>query len=236
MNKKAAGLLAAAIALVAYAHTAYDRHTTSTPSQDVLSHQMTNTASLAAAKSVEKNKDTDQLASDAAGSLPARTITSESLTLDGLAAQMATDTNMTMEQARQRIEEESTNELGASDQTQYVVFTSFFHVNDTFTPYLKIYCEIEPSGSNHYLTRVISYHMVHIFGSMNKPFAGTVDVSLENPNKLHYVINGDFYEQGITTTQLDVSPDGLMRLTYAIANSTNWYAYVYTEQDIEYSE
>ncbi len=231
MQKKAAALLAAAIALVAYVHVANERHVVSTSSPDLLAGQAA--APLAVANN-EHTAEAETSRPTALGALPARTITSESMTLDGLAAQMAIDTNITMEQARQWIAADQSAETMANEQARYVVFTSFFHATDTFTPYVKLYCETEQNGSTRSIKRIISYHLVHTFGSLNKPFAGKIDVLLADPNTIHYVVNGDFYEQGITSAQLDMNPNGFMRLTYSITGSANWYAYVYSEQDIEY--
>ncbi|MFD1884853.1 hypothetical protein [Paenibacillus wenxiniae] len=232
MNKKSAALLAVAIALVAYVHTASQRHSVSKSSSDWLASQTTTPATLALANSTPNNGSNPT----APASLPARTMTSESMTMEGLAAQMSTDTNITIDEAMQWIEADQSPEIGSNDQARYIVFTSFFHATDAFTPYIKIYCETEQNGSTRSIKRIISYHLVHVFGSLNKPFAGQIDVFLENPETIHYVVNGDFYEQGITTAQLNVNPDGLMRLTYSITGSANWYAYVYSEQDIRYAE
>ncbi len=237
MNKKSAALLAVAIALVAYAHAANQRHHISTSSPTWLASQTATPATLALADSADSNEiEPKHNSANSSTALPARTITSESMTLDSLAAQLSTDTNITIDEARQWIEADQSPEIGTNDQARYVVFTSFFHATDAFTPYLKIYCETEQNGSTLSIKRIISYHLVHVFGSLNKPFAGNVDVFLASPDTIHYVVNGDFYEQGITTTQLDTSPDGLMRLTYSITGSANWYAYVYSEQDIRYPQ
>jgi hypothetical protein len=234
MNKKSAALLAVAIALVAYVHTASQRHNVSRSSSDWLASQTTTPATLALANSSKTEAKDSSPTSP--GALPARTITSESMTLDGLAAQMSSDTSITIDEARQWIEADQNPEIGSNDQARYIVFTSFFHATDAFTPYIKIYCETEQNGSKRSIKRIISYHLVHVFGSLNKPFAGNVDVFLQRPDTIHYVVNGDFYEQGITTTQLNMNPDGLMRLTYSITGSEQWYAYVYSEQDIRYPE
>ena len=70
----------------------------------------------------------------------------------------------------------------------------------TYHPTLELYCRISVGDGNWGIMSIYSVQMNRNSNGMTKQFSGDVQVWLRGPLSIEYVVNGDFYNNGTTTT------------------------------------
>ena len=76
---------------------------------------------------------------------------------------------------------------------------------------------------------------VEILG-LSKQFGGTVYVHLEDANRIFYIVNGDFFNNGSTTWNAGVNI-GVGRnasIKFGVTNTTSHYQYRYVESRLRF--
>ena len=67
------------------------------------------------------------------------------------------------------------------------------------------------------------------FSGLTKQFGGTVYANLEDGGTIYWIVNGDFYNYGTTTTNgaVDIGLGEYASINFGASNTTNQYAYCY---------
>ncbi|MGM0330176.1 hypothetical protein [Enterococcus sp. AZ084] len=104
----------------------------------------------------------------------------------------------------QLTEEEAKKQLGYTEQMVqsaihngaiYRIFSQNITVNRVYQPNLLLYCETSESGNFRAIKSILSVQLKSADQGLEKHFTGDVFAYLEDPNRIFYLINGDFYDQ-----------------------------------------
>ncbi|MGZ7443221.1 hypothetical protein [Paenibacillus sp. TH7-28] len=168
---------------------------------------------------------------------------SDVLTFDELVSTYANDSGISVEQARETLlsnfySGKRTKTATISPQlATYRTFTAQLNAMKSYKPSLKFYCETTEGGYSFYgILKVLSTTMNRVYQGVSKQYAGTVYTNLEHANRIHYIVSGDFYDNGTTT----ISGGGTagigesFELSFSVSYSSNWYATIYEEDDYDW--
>lgn len=140
--------------------------------------------------------------------------------------------------------EQATHELVGDDQgirkeaksKQYRVFKEKIQVSDNYTAELSFYCETTESGLFRGIKRVLRIELTNDSAEVLKHFNGSIYVSLEGPNNLFYIVNGDFYTKGATTydAKVNVTVEKQASINFKVRSEDNNSLYKYTENRLNF--
>ncbi len=106
-------------------------------------------------------------------------------------------------------------------------------VSSIYRPTLEFYCQISVGDGVWGITSIYSVQMNRMYNGMSKQFSGDVQVWLRGPLSIEYVVNGDFYQNGTTTStggaNLDLGIDDVATVKFEASStvSSNHYKYCY---------
>lgn len=117
---------------------------------------------------------------------------------------------------------------------QYRVFSVPLNVTTTYQPHIEFYCVTAEGGSFRDIKSIYFVQFVRTYHSVTKQFNGAIEFWLRSRNSIEYVINGDFFNDGITTDNwsggLEFGIDEGGRINFSFSGSTsagNFYRYFY---------
>ncbi|MEC0182576.1 hypothetical protein P4H61_13895 [Paenibacillus peoriae] len=167
------------------------------------------------------------------------TIVSDVLTFSEMAKQISNDYGISINEASDLLRSQSkASAISKSDfeaTATYRTLSSFLHeMPNGYTPYMRFYCETTEGGSFRGITKIISHNLVRAYNGISKQFSGTVESHLEHANKIHYIVNGDFYNNGTTTITGggSIGLGGVGSLNFSVSSSSNHFRYYYGEHDL----
>ncbi|MBN4050853.1 MAG: hypothetical protein COA82_09895 [Alkaliphilus sp.] len=172
-----------------------------------------------------------------------QTVVSDVLTFDQIVEIMAKDNNISiMEAANQIIEKSSNNRIRNNALSRYDlkilataatyrVASSRFTVTSTYRPTLRFHLQTSEGGGFWGIRKVLNVGMNRLYMGKTKQFGGTVYAKLENPGKIFWIVNGDFFLNGTTTVGagIDLGLGEGASLNFHISHSSDHYAYTYVE-------
>lgn len=183
-----------------------------------------------------------------------QTTVSEVLTFDEVVKAIAKDNNISKKQAADQVvssfidDSEKTPLTGkfaqstrsaqamqaakvAAASATYRNISAEFTVTSTYKATLRFYCQTEEGDYFHAIVKVLNVSMNRNYNGVSKQFGGNVYINLEDPNRIYYVVDGDFYNNGTTTGggSLKIGLGEGSSLTFNASNTSNFYAYVYKE-------
>lgn len=82
----------------------------------------------------------------------------------------------------------------------YHVFNTVLNVASNYKPTLEFYCEVSIGDGVWGIMSIYSVQMVRSYHGASKQYSGDIEVWLRSPHQIEYVVNGDFYNNGMTTT------------------------------------
>lgn len=163
---------------------------------------------------------------------------SEVMTYDEMIRHYAQNEGLTYAEAEKRFpaprSADGTNDIG------YRTFTANLDVTSEYKPHLEFYCETAEGGHFFNINSIHSVKLVQIYGSISKQFSGDIEVWLRSSNSIEYVVNGDFYDNGTTTSSGGVGLDinlgqrGKVSFWASIASADNHYAPFYKHTTVYY--
>lgn len=138
---------------------------------------------------------------------------SKVLTFDEMVAVMVKDKGITAEEATNLIvnggntASRMTQEAkeAAARLATYRTLSSQINAWTNYKPTLKFYCETSEGGSFHGIVKVLNTSLDRAYNGMSKGFNGTVFIHLEHANKIHFVVDGDFFNNSTSTVGFDMS-------------------------------
>ncbi|MDU5946112.1 MAG: hypothetical protein E7L01_07510 [Paenibacillus macerans] len=172
---------------------------------------------------------------------------SDVLTFDELVLEFAKDSEISVDQARATLLSNyysSGKKLNSSVSPQLATFRTFTATLEEFSkigidykPSLNFYCETtESRPSFHGIVSVLNTTMNRIYNGKAKQFSGTVYTNLEHANKIHYVVEGSFYNNGTTTYSGNggIKVGESFTLSFGVSNSSNYFGSLYEPGDYEW--
>ncbi|WP_147423836.1 hypothetical protein [Cohnella endophytica] len=101
------------------------------------------------------------------------------------------------------------------------------------------YCETSESGNFNGILKVLDTSMNRVANGKSKWFFGTIYTNLEHGAKIHYIVNGEFYNNGtITVTGTGtgtgtggITVGGFFTMTFSVSSSSNFNATLYIADD-----
>lgn len=158
------------------------------------------------------------------------------MTFDEMTRNIATNNNISIEQATHELVGDDQGIRKEAQSKQYRVFKEKIQVSDNYTTELSFYCETTESGLFRGIKRVLRVELTNDSKEVSKQFNGTIYVSLEGPNKLFYIVNGDFYTKGITTydPKVNVMVEDQASINFKVRSEDNNSLYKYTENRLNF--
>lgn len=121
----------------------------------------------------------------------------------------------------------------------YRTYSVSLKVNDEYIPRLEFYCETAEGGHFFNILSIYSVQLVRSYNGTSYQFGGDIEVWLRSSHSIEYVVNGDFYYNGTTTstgsTGLDVGLSDSCKISYSASNtySSNHYDYFYEHDTLQ---
>jgi hypothetical protein len=165
---------------------------------------------------------------------------SEDMTFEEMVSAYALSGGITYEEALESFPEPAQTTSSSSAPVSYRTLTATLTVSSTYKPHLEFYCEISKSGNYWGILSIYSVQLVRSYNGTSKQFSGDISVWLRSPYQIEYVVNGDFYHNGKTTTTgsggVEFGIDELIKLTFSASSSTsnNHYKYFYDHKTVAY--
>lgn len=171
---------------------------------------------------------------------------SEVLTFDELVDEIAADTGKTVDQVESDIIASKSAEMRKTADSKeisnaeieiiarsasYRSITDQFTVTSTYKPYVKFYCETSEGTYYWGILEILNVGMDREYNSTTKQFGGTVYVNLENAYTIFWIVNGDFYNNGTTTSSggVNVGVGDYASVGFDASYTSSHYAYCYEE-------
>ena len=94
--------------------------------------------------------------------------------------------------------------IGLSDSKArtYRILSEKVIVNPNYETRVKFYCRTDESGQFRGITKLLAISLVNKDGDKETPFTGNLFAYLEDPNRVFYMISGEFYHKGFNKKQL----------------------------------
>lgn len=120
---------------------------------------------------------------------------------------------------------ESTERLAYS--TYYANIYSEFTVTSEYKPSAYFYCFIEQNGSTRSIVRLLNANIDRYYNGISKQFGGNLYYNLETPQRIYYNVNGDWFNNGTTSSTVgsSIGIGGFASINFSVSNSSNHYVY-----------
>lgn len=150
----------------------------------------------------------------------------ETVSYNEMVNNIATDQDITVEEARDIAGSPSL--LRASPYSYKHILKSL-DVTFSYKPKLDIYVQMWSQGSFRQFNKVVDFNLNRNYSGISKQFSGKTSVKFINKNNIYWVINGDFYNNGLTTMSgggsVPLAKQG--NLNFTISKASNHYKYFY---------
>ena len=102
--------------------------------------------------------------------------------------------------------------IGLSDSKArtYRILSEKIIVNPNYEARVKFYCQTDESGQFRGITKLLATSLVNKDGDKETPFTGNLFAYLEDPNRVFYMVSGEFYHKGSNQAQLYQREGGRM--------------------------
>ncbi|WEV45021.1 hypothetical protein OZX60_06195 [Streptococcaceae bacterium ESL0687] len=156
------------------------------------------------------------------------------LTKEQLAAEIAKSegitTNLATEEIGQNINE-GNNQAGETLEETFRIFSREILVADDYRPRIKFYCQTSEEGESKVINKVFRISFDRNYRGLTKEFNGHIYANLEDPTTIFYILNGDFYDGGITydSSACNVVLGHGDDLTFTVQDYNEKFAYKYLE-------
>ena len=128
------------------------------------------------------------------------------LTGEELAIEYAQERQISVERAKIILS------IGLSDSKArtYRILSEKIIVNPNYEARVKFYCRTDESGQFRGITKLLAASLVNKDGNKESPFTGNLFAYLEDPNRVFYMVSGEFYHKGSNQEQLYQREGGRM--------------------------
>lgn len=121
----------------------------------------------------------------------------------------------------------------ASDGNKILSVTLSVENKPLYKPTLDFYCHVSVGDGVWGIQDIYLVQMDRSSGGITKQFSGEVNVWLRGPERIEYVVNGDFYNYGTTTVSfggkvnIDIGKNATLVFSASVTTTDNWYTYCY---------
>ena len=128
------------------------------------------------------------------------------LTGEELAMEYAQEGQISVERAKIIL---SIDFLDSQSRT-YRILSEKIIVNPNYEARVKFYCRTDESGQFRGITKLLAASLVNEDGDKEAPFTGNLFAYLEDPNRVFFMVTGEFYHKGFNKEQLYQREGGRM--------------------------
>ena len=100
--------------------------------------------------------------------------------------------------------------LSDSQSRTYRILSEKVIVNPNYEARVKFYCQTDESGQFRGITKLLAASLVNKDGDKEAPFTGNLFAYLEDPNRVFYMVSGEFHLKGSNKEQLYQREGGRM--------------------------
>ena len=153
------------------------------------------------------------------------------LTGEELAMEYAQERQISVERAKIILS------IGLSDSKvrTYRILSEKIHVNPNYEARVKFYCRTDESGQFRGITKLLATSLVNKDGDKEAPFAGNLFAYLEDPNRVFYMVSGEFYHKGSNKEQLYQREGGrMLEVIYDFVDDTSTGFPVFLETKLRF--
>lgn len=128
------------------------------------------------------------------------------LTGEELAIEYAQEGQISVERAKNILS------IGLSDSKSrtYRILSEKIIVDPDYEARVKFYCRTDESGQFRGITKLLAASLVNEDGDKEAPFTGNLFAYLEDPNRVFFMVTGEFYHKGFNKEQLYQREGGRM--------------------------
>ena len=127
--------------------------------------------------------------------------------------------------------------IGLSDSKArtYRILSEKLIVNPNYEARVKFYCRIDESGQFRGITKLLATSLVNKDGDKEAPFTGNLFAYLEDPNRVFYMVSGEFYHKGSNQEQLYQREGGrMLEVIYDFMDNTSTGFPVFLETKLRF--
>ncbi|MGN7300339.1 hypothetical protein [Ferdinandcohnia sp. SAFN-114] len=196
------------------------------------------------ANEVESNSDGTIIGETNVLNPDSNTEISEVLTFDELVNEISINEGITKSEAANQIkasfapnQSKFGSSLSASSLDAVVTAATYrtisaqFTVNSFYKPSLRFYVQTSEGGGYWGIVKILNVGMNRDYYGYSKQYSGTVYSNLETAARIFWIVNGDFYDYGTTTSNggVDIGIKQFATVKFSVSKANNHYAYVYKE-------
>ena len=100
--------------------------------------------------------------------------------------------------------------LSDSKSRTYRILSEKVIVNPNYEARVKFYCRTDESGQFRGITKLLATSLVNNDGDKETPFTGNLFAYLEDPDRVFYMVSGEFHLKGFNKEQLYQREGGRM--------------------------
>ena len=153
------------------------------------------------------------------------------LTGEELAMEYAQEDQISVERAKILLS------IGLSDSKSrtYRILSEKIIVNPNYEARVKFYCRTDESGQFRGITKLLATSLVTKDGDKEAPFTGNLFAYLEDPNRIFYMVSGEFYHKGSNQEQLYQREGGrMLEVIYDFVDDTSTGFPVFLETKLRF--
>ena len=127
--------------------------------------------------------------------------------------------------------------IGLSDSKArtYRILSEKLIVNPNYEARVKFYCRTDESGQYRGITKLLATSLVNKDGDKEAPFTGNLFAYLEDPNRIFYMVSGEFYYKGSNQAQLYQREGGrMLEVIYDFMDDTSTGFPVFLETKLRF--
>ena len=127
--------------------------------------------------------------------------------------------------------------IGLSDSKArtYRILSEKIIVNPDYEARVKFYCRTDESGQFRGITKLLATSLVNKDGDKEAPFTGNLFAYLEDPNRIFYMVSGEFYYKGSNQEQLYQREGGrMLEVIYDFMDDTSTGFPVFLETKLRF--
>lgn len=127
--------------------------------------------------------------------------------------------------------------IGLSDSKArtYRILSEKIIVNPNYEVRIKFYCRTDESGQFRGITKLLATSLVNKDGDKEAPFTGNLFAYLEDPNRVFYMVSGEFYYKGSNKEQLYQREGGrMLEVIYDFMDDTSTGFPVFLETKLRF--
>ena len=127
--------------------------------------------------------------------------------------------------------------IGLSDSKArtYRILSEKVIVNPNYEARVKFYCRTDESGQYRGITKLLATSLVNKDGDKEAPFTGNLFAYLEDPNRIFYMVSGEFYYKGSNQEQLYQREGGrMLEVIYDFIDDTSTGFPVFLETKLRF--